>query len=640
MNANKYNIPVQRIIIAFLFFVSCFYSKASDKQRCLFDKVDLLLKNDQIDSATVFLNTIRSQIDSEDDPIFQLAYFDRCSGLQKLKGDFKTALAYYDSISKVIPKVMPKDKADSLLLARGYLSSATLLGEQNRYSESIELYKKAFLYSKAKPNDEFNSYYFQNIGFCYIRSGQVETGLQYINEAFKIYDARKDYAGKFGCVDYIANTMVDYRNFKLAKRYFDIALTLNNSAKVEYQNVSLFNNIGRMYNYEMKFDSALIYFNLALSESKSKKNNYLVAIAETNIGEILIKQEKYDEAILYLNKALSEFNSIPFNLGVFQANHLIAFCEYKRHDLRKTEFFQDQAEKLMQKTEIYPSLLIDFYKRSYELKKGLGKIKESLGYLEKYKCMQDSLNGLLTNWKINEIESRLLTSIKEKQLIEKDVELERHRLVVGIVVALLILTFILTVITSVHIRKRRYALYEKQLAKITALRLQNTRNSISPHFFFNVLGSLSGLSAQPEKLRLKLKSLTYLLRKVIENIDQIAVPLESELEAVKAYVDLYKERIPDPFTVEYSINENVDMDCLIPAMIIQIPVENAIKHGLMPLEGEKRLSVSVIGYAGYQQVTVSDNGIGRKASVGSSTGTGTGLKVLLQTILSLCRAGL
>jgi len=66
--------------------------------------------------------------------------------------------------------------------------------------------------------------------------------------------------------------------------------------------------------------------------------------------------------------------------------------------------------------------------------------------------------------------------------------------------------------------------------------------------------------------------------------------------------------------------------------MIQIPVENAIKHGLMPLEGDKKLTISITDQDEFQHITVSDNGIGLKASTGRSTGTGTGLKVLMQTI--------
>ncbi|MDP3443354.1 MAG: histidine kinase, partial [Ignavibacteria bacterium] len=399
----------------------------------------------------------------------------------------------------------------------------------------------------------------------------VEKGLQFVNKAFKNYDANKDYAGKFGCINYIANSMIDCRNFELARKYFRMAMPLKDSIKDEYEKSGLYNDIGRMYNYEMKYDSALMNFDLALNESLDAKNEFLIAIARCNIGEVLMKQGNYKKAISTLNLALSEFNLIHFDLGIFQANHLIAFCAYKSNDLKNAELFQNRAEKLLQKTEVYPTLLIDFYQRSYELKKGLGKLNESLAYLEKYQSMQDSVNSRLTNWKINEIESRLFTSVKEKQLVQKESELKQHKSIIWFMASLFFLAALLVGIIALYIRKRREAGYQKQLASMTALRMQNARNTMSPHFFFNVLASLSGLSHEPELLKEKLKSLSLLLRKVIENIDRTVISLDQELEAVKAYIDLNIGKIPEPFTVEYLIGKETNLDGLIPAMMIQIP---------------------------------------------------------------------
>ncbi len=624
-----------RIFVIFLFLTLHFSSDSSANLPDKIKTVDLLIERNQLDSATIFLDEIGNQIRNDKSSILKLAYFHRYAGIQKLTGNFKNALVYYDSISRILPNIKPQTVADSMLVARGYLSAGTLLGGQNKYSEAIKQYQKAILYSESEPNNQFRSYYYQNIGFCYLMIGEVDNGIKSVNKAFKIYDANKDYDGKLGCLDYIANTMVDLRNFKLAKRYFDMALSLKDSTNDEYQNLNLFNNIGRMYNYEMKYDSALHYFDFALSESLSEKNDLLIAIAQCNIGEVLMKQGNYPKAVFTLDQALSKFNLIHLDLGIFQANHLIAFCEYKRNDLRKAELFQNRAEMLLQKTEIQPSMQLDFYKRSYELKKRFGNLKESLIYLEKYQSIQDSVNSRLTNWKINEIESRLLTSIKEKQLVQKESELKQHKSIIWIMITLFLLATVSTGIVALYIRKRRDAQYQKQLAKVSALRLQNTRNSMSPHFFFNVLASLTGLSGQPERLKAKLRSLSLLLRKVIENIDQNAIPLENELEAVKAYVDLYSEQIPEPFSVEYLVDEKTNLQGLVPSMVLQIPVENAIKHGLLPLEGNKRLIVSVTSHEQCLQIKVIDNGIGLKASAGRSAGTGTGLKVLLQTIYLL-----
>jgi LytS/YehU family sensor histidine kinase len=67
-------------------------------------------------------------------------------------------------------------------------------------------------------------------------------------------------------------------------------------------------------------------------------------------------------------------------------------------------------------------------------------------------------------------------------------------------------------------------------------------------------------------------------------------------------------------------------------MIIQIPVENAIKHGLMPLESDKKLQIVVQQNGVGTMIRITDNGVGREKSKGKAAGTGTGLKLLLQTI--------
>lgn len=628
--SKSYNMT--RISLVLLLYVICHRSTATDNLPNKFKIIDSLIERNQLDSATSCLNEIEMYIKDEKNLLVHLKYFDQCAVIQKEKGNYENVLAYYDSISKILPDIRPKDRLDSMLVARGYFCSGMLFSTQNKFSESIDPYEKALLLSEAEPNNQLRSYYYQNIGFCYLMIGQVDNGIKSVNKAFEIYDANEDYDGKLGCLDYIANTMVDLRNFKLAKQYFDMALSLKDSTNDEYQNLNLFNNIGRMYNYEMKYDSALHYFNFALSESISKKNDLLIAITQCNIGEVLMKQGNFEKAIFTLDQALSKFNLIHLDLGIFQATHLIAFCEYKRNDLKKAELFQTQAEKLLQKTEIQPAMQLDFYKRSYELKKGFGKLKESLAYLEKYQFMQDSINSRLTNWKINEIESRLLTSIKEKQLVQKESELKQHKSIIWIMISLFILAAILTTIIALYIRKRREVEYQKQLSKMAALRMQNARNAMSPHFFFNVLASLNGLTKEPEQFAKKLQSLSLLLRKVIENIDRTAVSLDEELAAVKAFVDLSSHKIPQPFSVEYLIDEGAKLHGLIPAMMIQIPVENAIKHGLMPLEGSKKLTISVTDFNEFRQISVTDNGIGLKASTGRSVGTGTGLKVLMQTI--------
>ncbi|MDP3433835.1 MAG: hypothetical protein Q8T04_12820, partial [Bacteroidota bacterium] len=139
---------MHRIPLALLLAVICFKSTASINFPNKFTIVDSLIERNQIDSAVIYLDEIGKQIRNEKNSILKLAYFHRYAGLQKLTGNFKSMRLYYDSISNILPNVKPQTVADSMLVARGYLSAGTLLGEQNKYFEAIEKYQKAILYSE------------------------------------------------------------------------------------------------------------------------------------------------------------------------------------------------------------------------------------------------------------------------------------------------------------------------------------------------------------------------------------------------------------------------------------------------------------------------------------------------------------
>ena len=161
---------------------------------------------------------------------------------------------------------------------------------------------------------------------------------------------------------------------------------------------------------------------------------------------------------------------------------------------------------------------------------------------------------------------------------------------------------------------------------ITSLQLENVRNRISPHFIFNVLNREMNLHKGEEESQ-NLIGLTKLIRRNLELTDCLAVSLADELEFVDTYVGLEKESL------------GKDLDCKIdlkvvkvPSMLLQIPVENAIKHGLRLKEGKRLLRIQIRLLLDNQvEIVVSDNGGGyRKVSV--NHGTGTGMKVITQTI--------
>lgn len=200
----------------------------------------------------------------------------------------------------------------------------------------------------------------------------------------------------------------------------------------------------------------------------------------------------------------------------------------------------------------------------------------------------------------------------------------------GIVVGVLLVSAVALAAVFYRRRQREKELWQLQTA-IASLRLENIRNRISPHFIFNVLNREMNLHKGDEESR-NLLELTKLLRRNLELTDKMVVSLADELDFVNTYVRLEEQSLGNEFEYRLEVDGSIDLcKVQIPAMLLQIPVENAIKHGLRLKEGKRLLCLSVREGEGEVILSVCDNGGGyRMKSV--NHGTGTGMKVITQTI--------
>lgn len=147
----------------------------------------------------------------------------------------------------------------------------------------------------------------------------------------------------------------------------------------------------------------------------------------------------------------------------------------------------------------------------------------------------------------------------------------------------------------------------KTMAKEAELKALQTQ--INPHFLFNALHTTSFfVRKDPNKAREIIIDLSTYLRYNLEN-DCKLVPLEMELEQVKAYFNIEKARFGDKISLNIDVDENVK-DINIPSLIIQPLVENSIKHGL--LKKREGGFVNIIAKKENKGclITIEDNGIG------------------------------
>ncbi|HZE23546.1 MAG TPA: histidine kinase [Blattabacteriaceae bacterium] len=121
--------------------------------------------------------------------------------------------------------------------------------------------------------------------------------------------------------------------------------------------------------------------------------------------------------------------------------------------------------------------------------------------------------------------------------------------------------------------------------------LQVLNMQLHPHFLFNTLHSISTLiSEDPQAARQMVLKLSDLLRASLNKIDQLAVPLQQELELLECYISIEQTRFKDRLAIEKEIDSTA-LACEVPTMILQPLVENAVRHGIGKHRQADRISI-------------------------------------------------
>ncbi len=142
-------------------------------------------------------------------------------------------------------------------------------------------------------------------------------------------------------------------------------------------------------------------------------------------------------------------------------------------------------------------------------------------------------------------------------------------------------------------------------------------SQMNPHFIFNALNSVQYFILQREEFIANnyLVSFSSLIRRILENSKKNLITLSEEIETLILYLNMEKLRFEEKFDFLIIKDPNLEYsDTLVPPMLIQPFIENAIWHGLAPLGQKGELHISFLEGGNYFECIVEDNGIGRKKS--------------------------
>lgn len=151
----------------------------------------------------------------------------------------------------------------------------------------------------------------------------------------------------------------------------------------------------------------------------------------------------------------------------------------------------------------------------------------------------------------------------------------------------------------------------KSAAMAHEAQLKMLRYQLNPHFLFNTLNAISTLILEKntELANRMVTKLSNFLRYSLDNDPMQKITLEQEMQALQLYLDIEKVRFEERLSLQVDIEEAA-RDALIPSLLLQPLVENAIKYGIARAEGGGHLKISARVFAGDLLMEVSDDGPG------------------------------
>ncbi|MFI5155746.1 MAG: histidine kinase [Chitinophagales bacterium] len=466
------------------------------------------------------------------------------------------------------------------------------------------------------------------------QSGNYEKSFEF---AQKLYEIAQQAGNKF----WIANSLwwlgqlykliEDYPN---AMTYYRKVYEMSDE---EVKNERIRNDMDIWFNMEYaelftrsyKYDSAWFYYQKFKPSNKALQDIYWVSL-----GEYYFAQGNFRQAMDNFHNGLEghrkhhDVNEVARTLIDISKTHL-GLSEFPQ----AIQFAREGlniAESSKQR-----QFMRDGYQVLSLVYERMGRTDSSNYYFRKYSFEKEAMlnDQVKGNFKSYTYDQQISNMNKEKQI--QEIRLQKESLVrnilVGSIGVLLIFAFILfrniMLKRRYEARQRELVENELQIQKLeaeksktelmhqkSALEMKALRAQMNPHFIFNCLNSINRFIVRNDADRAAdyLTKFAKLIRKVLEESGKPFILLEDELNSLQLYMDLEAIRFEIPFRYEIFCSEKDKQSVMVPSLLIQPFVENAIWHGLHPrLDGNGIIKISLTLENEILHCEITDNGVGR-----------------------------
>ncbi len=428
----------------------------------------------------------------------------------------------------------------------------------------------------------------------------------------------------------IGDVYLSTKNHELSIDNYKKGLVVAQKHLITPKITDLNSKIAQVYNAKGESQKAKGYFNksMKLANTQNKKR----AIEEKiKVAEFQSTNNNYSSEIALRKEALEEINDFENDsvldnesaLTSQKQNYKIGNAYALQKDyVNAITYLEESIEVADSKEDLVVQKdatrkLSEIYRDAGQFDKALIAYQSYVDLVEKLytKKEQEISQAARFSKDIVSKQNRILSLESDRTLTESQFQLtieqaKRQKLIIYSLIGGLLLLLITALLMFKYIRQQRLA--------NNLLALKSLRSQMNPHFIFNALNSVNSfIASNDERTANKyLTDFSLLMRAVLENSEEDFIPLEKEIKLLELYTKLEHFRFQDKFDYNIHIDENINVqDFVIPPMLLQPYIENAVWHGLRYKKSKGHLEVGIIQTKLDEiKITITDDGIGRKKS--------------------------
>lgn len=469
-------------------------------------------------------------------------------------------------------------------------------------------------------NKKDEAYILLAMGSMWYNKGDMSKALPYLYESVAAFEQSENPEEKYQAQLAVGLVYAKLGAYAKAIGFYQPALALAKT-NADLPSICLATlNMGIAYKASHQPDSAIGYLQQSLLASRQLGMTIYGIYSLVNLGECHLEKKDTATAMKYFRESVTENKAAMSAEGFAESYYQIGNIFFLRHQqdsaMHYAQLSMSNASQSQFAETLKPAvqLLSGIYERNGDYRNALDYYKRYIGYrdtIDNKKAFQAAVERQFEY----EAEKKELLAQSEREKAALALTAQKNRLLISSVAfaAILALGGILFYVN----RKRKESVFRENL---TESEMKALRAQMNPHFTFNSLNAIQQmvLSHENENAFHYLDTYSKLTRKMLENSEKKYISVYDEIKFLELYLSVESLRFQHSFHYEIKVDESLSPHASkVPAMVIQPYVENAIKHGLLPKNGEQQLLIHFKRNAeddDLLEIVIEDNGVGRKES--------------------------